>query len=759
MRTSQTALLLVLGGPFAALGCSSSTADEPPVAEKQAAALRRAQSCDDLSQSLREDARKKMNQRIDAEVRASQEGYYLYRYGPGYPVAIGAENAAASPVADATTQAGAAKSADAPLSPAHSETETQVKGVDEADIVKADGTRIYVLHGQKFLMVNAWPPPDLNLAGGIDIEGTPSEMFVADGKAVVFSTIDGSPLYQAAGIARKPNYQDGYQPGGSGVALPAADIEFVGPRPNGSVTVPVTKVTVLALGGDTASVARELYFEGSYLSSRRVGSRVRVVLQGGGHGPALDYNPVVQLGSTTNDAAAKEARIQALEALRTKNEASIAATSYEDWVPVSFTKDGDTVQAQSTPCADFYIPGAGSTEFGMTQIAAFDLDEPSSPPRSLAIVGAADTVYGDATAMVLAARAYTNPWVLQRNYFMQYQTESVSSEPIPVEALNHTHLHLFDLATDPAQPLYVSSGTVPGEVPGQFAIDHRDGRVRVATNERRSGPALSQGKPNQTSHVFVLKDREESLEIEGDAGDIAPGETLYATRFVGDKAYIVTWHVVDPLFVIDLAEPSSPKILGQLKIPGFSEYMRPLDDNHLITIGRETDETGHQHTDDGYWYGVAIQIFDVTDPLKPALKHKYLYEGGDYATTEASQNHKAFTYFEDRKLLAFPYVSQSWNGLSGRPASTLEVFRIDIEKGIQRVGGVDHAPVLQTMPSGGFGYCGGYFDGSVRRGVFFEDVVYSISYGGVLATAVNNLAEPIASLQFSQPTMSGVSCR
>lgn len=747
MHSTRTRLFLLVGaGCSATFGCSSPATSEPTEVTKQAAALRRAQSCDDLSLALREDAEDKMNRRIDAEVRAVREGYPIY-YGYG-PSLAGAPTAAR----DANVLEGAAKGTDAEQAPAHSETETQVKGVDEADIVKADGTRIYVLHGQKFLMVDAWPAPSMGMAGGIDIEGQPSEMFVTKDKAVVFSTVDGSSLYEAAGITPRSSYSDGYAPGYSAGAF-LDELSSRGANP--SLGTPVTKVTVLALEGASASVARELYFEGSYLSSRRVENRVRIVLQGGGHGPVLDYNPAVNTASSANDAASKEARIAALEALRTKNEATLGATTYSDWVPVAFTKEAAGVRAEATACADFYIPSAGSTEFGMTQIAAFDLDRPSAPPRSLAIVGAADTVYGDATSMVLAARAYTDPWILRRSFGAMTMPLSA---PTPVETLNHTHLHLFDLATTPDQPLYVNSGTVPGAVPGQFAIDQKDGRVRVATNESRSG-ARSDGKPNQTSHVFVLQNGEDGLTIQGDAGDIAPGEQLYATRFVGDKAYIVTWHVVDPLFVIDLADPSEPKVLGQLKIPGFSEYMRPLDDNHLITIGRETDETGHQHTSDGYWYGVAIQIFDVTNPLKPALKHKYLYGGGDYAVTEASQNHKAFTYFEDRKLLAFPYQRQGSYGLNNGPASTLEVFRIDIVDGIQRVGAVDHSSVLGSASNGRYGYCGGYFDGTVRRGVFFENVVYSISYGGILASEVQNLSAPIASLKLESPTLQGLRCQ
>jgi len=759
------ALLAPIALPLLSACSGSSDGGTKPVASASAA-LRRSQSCEDLTQTLREDARTKMNLRVDAAVRAIREGYSPY-YGPNYGGTVRGGDLAITPSAP-TANAGQApgnasttsdtSSQPASSTPNHSETETQVKGVDEADIVKADGTKLYVLHGQKFLIVDAWPAEKLGVAGGLDIEGTPSEMFVAGGRAVVFSTVPGAPVYAAAGLTPRAGYSDGYvTPLYGGVA------DIAPSYPGGaSFANPLTKVTVLSLDGGTASVSRELYFEGSYLSSRRVASKVRLILEGGAHGPALNYSPTLPAVYTSDNqyrAPTQDEQIAAWEALRSKNNALIEATTYTDWVPLGFTKDENGVHAAPSDCAGFYVPSVGSTEFGMTQIQAFDLDLPSEPPQSVAIFGAAETVYGNADSLVLASRAYPDPWLQQRQSYaaLPLTDANAPAKTIPVETLNYTHLHLFDVAN--AQPAYVASGTVPGDVKDQFSLDKKGGLVRVTTTEQRSGAPLEDGRQNELSHVFVLKNSGQSLSVIGDAGPIAPGEQLYSTRYVGDKAYVVTWHVTDPLFVIDLTEPTQPKVLGELKIPGFSEYMHPLDDTHLLTIGRETDATGHQHTDGGYWYGLSIQVFDVTDPLNPALAHKYVYDGGDYATSEATQNHKAFTYFDDRKLLAFPYVRQGYTATSGNgPSSTLEVFHVDVASGIQKIGSVDHSSLLGTLPNGYYGYCGGYFDGSVRRGVFFENVVYSISYGGILANAVENLATPLNSLKLPSPTMQNLSC-
>jgi uncharacterized secreted protein with C-terminal beta-propeller domain len=734
-----TVLLLNTGCDAGSSGTGSDEPEATPGIGTAKVALERATSCDELTASLRADASSKMNRRIDAEIRAVKEGYTYWGRGTVVVPGGGPVNAP-SPGAPLAPDAAAESPA-----PAHSETETQVKGVDEADIVKAVGTRLYVLHGQRLLIVNAWPAANLSLASGIDIEGEPREMFVTDTRAIVFSRTDGSAVYRAAGVTPRGAYSDAYD----SVVFPSADIAFQPDRGGGLFANGLTKVTVLELEGDAASVSRELYFEGDYLSSRRIEDQVRVVLQGGAHGPQLDYAPVYATG---NGAPTDAQQIQAWEALRVKNQAAIERTGYTDWVPLSFTKAEGGVQAATTACADFYVPTEGSTEFGMTELVTFDLAAPARAPSTLSIVGSAEIVYGNESSIVVASNAYVNPWSLRQAAF---QSESSSA---PIETLSATHVHRFDFRNDGA-PAYTGSGSVPGSAPDQFALDATADHVRIVTNELRSGPYRSDGKQNQVTHLHVLTNRDGRLEIEGKAGEIAPGEQLYATRFVGDMAYVVTWHVTDPLFVIDLHDPANPTVLGELHIPGFSEYMRPLDATHLLTIGRETDDTGHQHTDDNYWYGISIQVFDVTDPLNPLLQHKYVYDGGEYATTEATQNHKAFTYFEDRKLLAFPYVRQyGYGATTSGPSSALEVFHVDVESGIQKLGSVDHSSLLATRENGLYGYCGGYYDGAVRRGVFFEDIVYSVSYGGIEANAVSDLGTPLATLKLESPTMQGLSC-
>lgn len=302
----------------------------------------------------------------------------------------------------------------------------------------------------------------------------------------------------------------------------------------------------------------------------------------------------------------------------------------------------------------------------------------------------------------------------------------------------YTHLHKFDLLRDPANPTYVASGTVVGGVLNQFSLDEHNGRLRVATTDER---ANTDWESSRVNHVFILGQAGDLLEVVGSIENLAPGERIYSARFLGDKGYVVTFRQVDPLFALDLADPTNPQVLGELKIPGFSEYMHPLDDTHLLTIGQSEDRN------------LALQIFDVTNPAQPVQAHVYSFTGADgYGYSEAQSNHKAFTYFASRKLLAFPFVSYASQGMR----SSLELFRIDVAEGIQPVGSIDHSPLFG--PEEQSGYCGGFYGVQVRRGVFMDDFVYSISYAGVMAHDTRDLATPIATLPLEAPASDYSGC-
>jgi hypothetical protein len=335
-------------------------------------------------------------------------------------------------------------------------------------------------------------------------------------------------------------------------------------------------------------------------------------------------------------------------------------------------------------------------------------------------------------------------------------------------ATTKTHIHKFDFTADAGFPNYVASGTVAGNVKDQFSLDDKDGYLRVATSESRmyldqdgkyleptfpgntSGP---QDRPQIVNHVFTMGVSGGWLDLTGDVGELAPNEQIYSVRFIAGRGYVVTFRRTDPLFVIDLTNPTAPTKIAELTIPGFSEYMHPLDATHLLTIGRAASSTGQAQ-------GLQLQIFDVTDGTNPVLAHKFTYSSSQYGTSEAESNHKAFTYFAEQGTLAFPYYAYAPNGSTtgGGMHSSLELFHVDAGSGFAKLGSIDHTSLVASNP---YGYCGGYYGPEVRRGVFLDNFVYSISYGGIIAKDINNLAGAGSQLALPSPVANtgyGPSC-
>jgi hypothetical protein len=832
-------LLSALASTAIIVGCGSGgTGGDGATTGTQRASLHRAKTCGDLLGDLKADAAYKLNHGINRQIeviRACQAkysdercnsfgGYIGGGVGLGFGTPGAAEDAAAkggaptpsSPNASSSSSSGGTGAGNESAS-SYSETNTQVKGVDEADIVKNDGKYLYVLHGRAFKMLNAWPANELKEMGTLDIEGQPTEMFVAENKVVVYSSVNGASIFAAAGVPTKEIYSDfGYGYGyGGGVAR--GDIAIAPVAPGGGYVppsgpyIPLTKMTVMKLEGTTPVVTREVYFEGGYLDARRVGPHVRTVLQGNAYGPKLKYSvnelypqPYITTdkatGASTPNPEYREDQypktgsesIAALEKLRAENLGTINASVIGDWIPYTFVKDGAGVKAQRVACEDFYVPTAGSTESGITEVASLDLGDPAATPKESAILGRADTVYGNADTLYLATRAWVEPpfvWNDPGDVAMgggaagstpasppdaapapatpkpsgkaanaangvnvnvgmglRPQTNTATtSNGIVTWSSNNTHIHKFDFKTQPNFPNYVASGTVSGNIKDQFSLDDKDGFLRIATTENRQyvttegkyvpqetapvGSTTPPARPNTVNHLFVLEQKGPWLDLAGDVGELAPNEQIYSVRFVDHRGYVVTFRQVDPLFVIDLATPSSPRVLAALKIPGFSEYMHPLDGNHLLTIGRDASNTGRAQ-------GLQLKIFDVTDGANPRVQHEYTYTGDEYGSSEAQYDHKAFTYFADKGLLAFPYQSY---GQTMR--SSLELFKVDLASGFNKLGSIDHTPLVETHKQG---YCGGYYTPAVRRGVFLENFVYSVSYGGVVVKDSTKLAEATA---------------
>lgn len=822
MQIKTAFVLLATLATAASVGCGGSSSSSGPLGTVRAS-LHRAKSCPDLLGDLKADAIYKLNKGIDQQIAgiraclakygekecAYYGGYYGMERGFAEDAAMGGNfGGIPQPTAPPQSNDAAAESSgttggsSSGGAASYSQTNTQVKGVDEADIVKNDGKNIYILHGNSFKVVNAWPANELKEVGTHDIEGTPTEMFVDGGKVVVYSQVNGAKIFTAAGVQPKDQYQQyyGYVGGGDvAVSAPASDGAMIAPyNPNPAEKyIPLTKLTVLQLDGTAPRVTREVYFEGAYLDSRRVGQHVRTVFQGNAYGPKLKHSVdevLIPAGTEPGSQAYQDyyekqypktasAMISALEQLRAANTTAINASVLGDWLPYTFMKEGAGVSAKTIECSDFYVPTVGSTENGITEVSSIDLNDPAALPRETGILGRAETVYSNADTLYVAAQAWVEPPFAWDDRFAPAggsggvsggspgvaesapaaeaappmptpRTSSLRPQSTPAEPQYYawsntkTHIHKFEFATDPKFPNYQASGTIRGAVKDQFSLDDKDGFLRVATTETRSyvsadgrwgsadfsAPtpgAPPPARPSTVTNLSVLQQSGPWLDEVGFVGELAPNERIFSTRFVGNRGYVVTFRQVDPLFVFDLATPQKPTLLAALKIDGFSEYMHPLGDNHILTIGRAATAEGRQQ-------GLQLQIFDVTNGADPRRTHVETYTGDEYGSSDAEHDHKAFTFFAEKGLLAFPYYAYNAS-VTGGMRSSLEIFRVDAVNGFEKLGSVDATNTLKQSPTG---YCGGWYGPTVRRGVFLENFVYAITYGGVVAKDSNALKEP-----------------
>jgi len=304
-------------------------------------------------------------------------------------------------------------------------------------------------------------------------------------------------------------------------------------------------------------------------------------------------------------------------------------------------------------------------------------------------------------------------------------------------------VHQFQLAG--ASNAYVASGLVKGRVLNQFAMDEHAGHLRIATTTGHLPD------PKVHSTLSVLKREGSALETVGVVDDVAPTEDIRSVRFLGDRGYVVTFKKTDPLFVFDLADPEHPEIVGELKIPGFSTYMHPLDADHLLAIGFEAADQG----DFAYFQGLQLQVFDVSDPAVPTLAHKTTI-GTRGSSSEAATNHLAFSFFTPRETLAVPVTVCEGTSGTGSDYGTMtfsgvQLYHVTTDSGFSLTGEVAHPyvdPYYESSGGSGVGEaCNSWWteaQSMVKRTVFMDDFVYSISERRIKVSDLRDLTEDVA---------------
>ena len=272
---------------------------------------------------------------------------------------------------------------------------------------------------------------------------------------------------------------------------------------------------------------------------------------------------------------------------------------------------------------------------------------------------------------------------------------------------------------------FVKTGTVPGSVLNQFSMDEKDGYFRIATTD-----STSWNDESNTNNLYVLN---ENLEIVGKIEGLAPGERIYSVRFMGNRAYMVTFVQTDPLFVVDLSNPRDPQVLGELKIPGYSKYLHPYDETHLIGFGENTKVVNYGYGDQVITDGMKMSLFDVTDPENPTEMYSVnIGEEGTYS--ELLYNHKALLFSKEKNILAFPI------SITGDNYEV--VFQGAIVYGLSLDNGFELKGKISNTSNNLDKY---YSRNSVERIIYIKDTLYTLSKSLIKATDMNTM-QPKGSL-------------
>ncbi|MDD1666398.1 MAG: beta-propeller domain-containing protein, partial [Methanomicrobiales archaeon] len=422
------------------------------------------------------------------------------------------------------------------------------------------------------------------------------------------------------------------------------------------------------------ALVRDITFSGNYYDSRMIGDRVYVI---------------------TNEQVYR----------------------YADEIPMPVVKD-DAGTSIEPKVSYFDVPFSSYT---FSTISSFSMTDDRALSAQSFLLGYTSTLY-----------------VSRDNMYLAFQKPvAVRAEPVLGSDLSATSIRtpyteettaISRFAISGGQVRYSGTGEVPGHLLNQFSMDESGGNLRVATTVQGYGGSGSY----EYNNVFVL---DSGMKTVGSLRYIAPDEKIYATRFMGDRLYMVTFRRIDPLFVIDLSDPSAPGILGKLKIPGYSDYLHPYDEDHLIGLGKETqaNDWGGVSTS-----GLKLALFDVSDVNHPTeVDHVQIGEAG--SDSEALRDHKAFLFSKEKDLLVIPVravqnvqLEKVYESSTQKIWQGAYAFSVSPDKGFTLRGRVTHSNEDTS----------GYYWGSrdaVKRSLYIGNVLYTLSSDTLIATDLGTM--------------------
>ena len=326
------------------------------------------------------------------------------------------------------------------------------------------------------------------------------------------------------------------------------------------------------------------------------------------------------------------------------------------WLPETTITDLQSGESSTEPllgCEDIAYPERFAG-IGVVSVLTLDMDGELGVGATEGLLASGGTVYESPSSLYVATEVLAGPRAAGYSTFP-------GGDVIVPQLPQSTTIHRFDVS-DPTEPSYASSGRVDGRILNEWALSEYEGDLRVATT---TGDAWAEGPGESESAVTVLAERDGALERVGGIDGLGRGEQIFGVRFIGEMGYVVTFEQTDPLYAVDLSDPGSPQLTGELKIPGYSAYLHPVGEGRLLGIG----QGGRS---DGTITGAQGSLFDVGDAEPRRLATLDLDGGGGYSSAGAQWDHHAFSFSPERSIAVVPVSSYGPNRFNGAVAIGVE---------------------------------------------------------------------------------------
>lgn len=570
----------------------------------------------------------------------------------------------------------------------YSITNIQVTGVDEGDTIKTDGRNIYYLANNSLIIASSDPNVTQIISKTpLDSLMTAKEIYLNGNKILVIGTNYSKTISYSVPLKAT-----------TVAPIPTNSARPIMPWPTYNNQSHVVATLLDITDKTNPSIIRSVEVSGNLVTSRVTNGYAYLVLNS-----YIPYYYPTNVKTPVGTNLLPEFRDVKTDKAIADLENDNASINYQ---PIANCTD-----------VEYLTPNRGN---GFLQVIAVPVENPEAPLGKKIIWGAnsGDQVYA----------SLTNLYVASPNN--QYRFWNNNTE--------RTELYKFNF--DKNSIKLAASQTVPGTVLNQFSMDENNGYFRLATTERNS--TVNNGF---TNHLLVLNS---DLSRLGSVDNFSPVEKIYSARFMNNRAYVVTFRQIDPFMVFDLTDPRSPQLAGELKIPGYSNYLQPYDDTHIIGIGKNA-ASSDENPGFAWYQGMKLGLFDVTNPNQPVQLFKT--DIGDRGTdSPALSDHHALLFSKDKNLLAFPITIAILTDEQKNSTSTaawaygktsfqgLMVYNLDLVNGFKEFGRITHMASSTVQPDY-YGY--GYGSDVVKRSLYVGDKLYVASDKQMTIHNLFNLAQ------------------